>query len=127
MDRLLTMDRERYIAQMQDELRQMLGKVADAVNNAPDGNVINGSEVEVRDLMAQFRQKAFEKALQMRIDSTESSFSPSQGRQRGDQTKQGAVEPEHAERQRAVEPEPDSVARRGRRKRLSGGPPAGPG
>jgi hypothetical protein len=80
MDRLLTMDREQYIAEMQAEVRRVLGQVADAVNNAPTGNVINGSEIAVRDAMAELRERAFEKALQMRIDSTESSFSPSEGR-----------------------------------------------
>ena len=79
MDRLLTMDKEQYIAEMQAEVRRVLGQVADAVNNAPTGNVINGSEIAVRDAMAELRQRAFEKALQMRIDSTESSFSPSEG------------------------------------------------
>jgi hypothetical protein len=54
-----------------------LEEVADAVNAAPTGNVISGSEMQVRDLMAEFRRKAFEAAVQMRIDSTESSFSPS--------------------------------------------------
>jgi hypothetical protein len=55
-------------------------QVADAVNAAPTGNVISGSEMQVRDLMAELRRKAFEMAVQMRIDSTESSFSPSPGR-----------------------------------------------
>jgi hypothetical protein len=80
MDRLLTMDKEQYIAAMQAEVRRVLGQVADAVNNAPTGNVINGSEIAVRDAMAELRERAFEKALQMRIDSTESSFPPSEGR-----------------------------------------------
>jgi len=70
------------------------------VNNGPTGNVINGSEMQVRDLMAQLRQKAFETALQMRIDSTESSFSPSAGRVGGAQGRQGAVRAKHAKRQR---------------------------
>jgi hypothetical protein len=35
--------------------------------------------MQVRDLMAELRCKAFEMAVQMRIDSTESTFSPSQG------------------------------------------------
>ena len=70
MDRLLTMDKEKYIAEMQEEVRRLLGQVADAVNNAPTGNVINGSEIAVRDAMAELRQRAFEKAVQMRIDST---------------------------------------------------------
>jgi len=80
MDRLLTMDKDQYIAEMQEEVRRVLGQVADAVNSAPTGNVISGSEIAVRDAMAELRERAFEKALQMRIDSTESSFSPSEGR-----------------------------------------------
>ena len=80
MDRLLTMDKEQFVKRMQGEIRQILEQVADAVNNAPTGNVINGSEMAVRDAMGELRQRAFEKALQMRIDSTESSFPPSEGR-----------------------------------------------
>jgi hypothetical protein len=52
--------------------------------------VINGSEMQVRDLMAELRRKAFEMAVQMRIDSTESNFSPSQGRVGQVQGKKGA-------------------------------------
>ena len=78
MDRLLTMDKEQYISDMQAEVRRVLGQVADAVNSAPTGNVINGSEIAVRDAMAELRERAFEKAVQMRIDSTESSFPPSE-------------------------------------------------
>ena len=59
-------------------------QIADEVNAAPTGNVISGSEMQVRDLMAELRRKAFETAdfgelsrvVQMRIDSTESNFSP---------------------------------------------------
>lgn len=77
MERLLTMDKREYVLRMQGECRRILEQVADAVNHVPTGNVINGSELQVRDLMGQLRQKAFETAVQMRIDSTESSFSPS--------------------------------------------------
>ena len=80
MDRLLTMDKEQFIARMQAEFRQTFEQIADAVNDARDGNVISGSEMRVRDVMAELRRKAFETAVQMRIDSTESSFSPSAGR-----------------------------------------------
>ena len=80
MERLLTMDRQEYVSRMQAECRRVMERVADAVNAAPSGNVISSSELEVRDLMAELRRKAFELAVQMRIDSTESSFSPSQGR-----------------------------------------------
>jgi hypothetical protein len=90
MERLLKLDRQGYVDVMQGECRRIMEKIADAVNNAPTGNVINGSEMEVRDLMGELRQKAFETAVQMRIDSTESSFSPSEGRVGEGQAGQGA-------------------------------------
>jgi len=77
MDRLLRMDKEQYIAAMRGEVDRILGQIADAVNDAPDGQVINGSEMQVRDLMAELRHKAFETAVQMRVDQTEGAFSPS--------------------------------------------------
>jgi hypothetical protein len=100
MDRLLTMDAEALATRMQAEFQRVMKRVADAVNAAPTGNVISGSEMQVRDLMAEFRRKAFEAAVQMRIDSTESSFSPSERCGGGAQGRQGAVRPEHAKRQR---------------------------
>src|SRR5437763_16140772 len=100
MDRLLTMDEGQFVARMQAEVGRGLEGVADAVNEAPTGNVIGGSETRVRDLMAELRRAAFETAVQMRIDSTESSFSPSGGRGRAGEAEQGAVQPQHAGRQR---------------------------
>jgi hypothetical protein len=76
MDRLLTMDSQTFISRMQEEVRRTLEQIAAAVNEAPDGNVINASEMQVRDLMAELRRKAFETVVQMRVDSTESTFSP---------------------------------------------------
>jgi hypothetical protein len=90
MDRLLMMDKQAYVSRMQAECRRIMEEVADAVNAAPTGNVINGSEMQVRDLMAELRRKAFETAVQMRIDSTESNFSPSKGRIGKAQGKKGA-------------------------------------
>lgn len=101
MERLLTMDKEQFISEMQAEVRRILGRVADAVNNAPTGNVISGSEIAVRDAMAELRQRVFAKAVQMRIDSTESSFSPSEGRDGQSQAEQGPPAADVSERQRA--------------------------
>lgn len=98
MERLLTMDKQEYVSRMQAECRRIMEQVADAVNNAPTGNVINGSEMQVRELLAELRQKAFELAVQMRIDSTESSFSPSEGRDGQAQREQGARRAPRAER-----------------------------
>lgn len=100
MDRLLMLDKQEFVTRMQLECRRIMEQVADAVNAAPTGNVISGSEMQVRDLMAEFRCKAFETAVQMRIDSSESSFSPSEGRVGQSQGQQGVVPAQHAKCQR---------------------------
>lgn len=51
-------------------------QVASAVNDAPCGQVINASEEKVRDVMAEFRRLAYERTVQMRVDETETAFSP---------------------------------------------------
>lgn len=100
MDRLLSLDKQAYLDRMQAECRRVMEQVADAVNAAPTGNVISGSEMQVRDLMAQLRCRSFELAVQMRIDSTESSFSPSQGRVGQGQGQQGDHRSQRADGQR---------------------------
>jgi hypothetical protein len=71
--------RERYVDTMRGLVEQALGKVADAINDAPAGHIINASEEKVRDLFADLRQQAFEVGLQMRIDAAEAAFPPSAG------------------------------------------------
>lgn len=122
MERLLTMDKQAYVSRMQAECRRIMEQVADAVNNAPTGNVISGSEMQVRDLMAELRQKVFETAVQMRIDSHESSFSPSEGCRGETQDQQGALQPQRLDGQRSNSVVAAAVVRRGRGKRLPGGP-----
>jgi hypothetical protein len=100
MERLLQVDKEAFVRAMRAEVDRVLGQVMEEVNNAPDGNVINGSEMQVRDLMAELRRRVFEQALQMRIDSAESNFSPSVVGGGREQAEQGAGKPQHFERQR---------------------------
>ena len=73
------LSRDEFIAQMRAEMEAMLGQVADAINDAPPGHIISGSEERVRDLFADLRQQAFEKGLQMRVDAAEAAFPPSEG------------------------------------------------
>jgi hypothetical protein len=73
------LSREAYIQAMRQHVEEVLGKVADAVNDAIPGKIINGSEEQVRDLFAKLRQEAFEQAVQMRVDAAEAAFSPSEG------------------------------------------------
>ena len=73
------LSRDEYIRQMRREIEEALGKVADAVNQAPPGQVIAASEEVVRELFAGLRQRAYEAALQMRLDAAEAAFPPSDG------------------------------------------------
>jgi hypothetical protein len=65
-----------FVGAMRQETEQMLGEVMEAVNNAPDGAWINGSEGRVRDLLGEYRRRVFEKALQMKSDAVAGAFSP---------------------------------------------------
>jgi hypothetical protein len=58
------------------EVEQLLREVADAINQAPDGAVIAGSEEAVRDAMARFRQRVYELGLQLRTDAAKAAFPP---------------------------------------------------
>jgi hypothetical protein len=73
------LSREELIRRMRHKVEELLGKVADAVNEAPPGAIIAGSEERVRDLFADLRRDAFEAALQMRVDAAEAAFPPSEG------------------------------------------------
>jgi hypothetical protein len=77
------LSRDEVVAQMRKKLEEALGKVADAVNEAPPGRVIAGSEEQVRDVFAGLRKHAFETALQMRLDAAEAASPPSEGPDHG--------------------------------------------
>jgi len=77
------LSRDAFIAQMREKMEAMLGQVADAINDAPPGRIISGSEEQVRDLFAGLRRHAFEAGLQMRVDAAEAAFSPSEGSNHG--------------------------------------------
>jgi hypothetical protein len=70
---------------LRDDFKQLVEDVAGAVNQAPDGAVIAASEFQVRDLLAKFREKVYQKAIQMRSEAAEAAFPPSgrRGRKAG--------------------------------------------
>jgi hypothetical protein len=84
MEPMPKLDRDAYLAEMRQQMETMLGQVADAINNAKDGEIIAGSECQVRDLFATLRQKAFELGIQMRVNAAEAAFSPSAGSRVGE-------------------------------------------
>lgn len=68
---------EEYVQRMKTEMESYLASVMEAVNRAPDGAWVADSEEQVRNLSAEFRRRAFEQAVQMRVDAAEAAFSPS--------------------------------------------------
>ncbi len=68
---------EKFVETIKEEIEQYAKDVMEAVNKAPDGAWISGSEERVRDLSAEMRRKVFERALQKRVDAAEAAFPPS--------------------------------------------------
>jgi hypothetical protein len=82
-DKEVRIEAEELKRAMAGEFEQLLKETADAMNKARDGAIIADSEWIVRDAMARFRQKVFEKAVQMKADkAAKAAFSPSAQRQR---------------------------------------------
>ncbi len=63
MDGLAKIDRDELVRRMRQDFEQTLRAVADAVNDAPDGHLIDGSEERVRDLLGDFRTRSFHDGL----------------------------------------------------------------
>ncbi len=70
------LDRKAYEEQMRAEFERALREVADAVDDAPQGRVIRDSEEKARDALDRFRQVAYEKAIQMKVNAAEAAFPP---------------------------------------------------
>ena len=79
MDSTPRMSRQEFIDRMRQKVEEALGQVADAINVAPPGQIIAGSEEPVRDSFADLRRDAYEMAMQMRLDAAEAAFPPSEG------------------------------------------------
>ena len=68
---------QELVESMKDEIDQYVKEIMEAVNLAPDGEWIAGSEERVRNLSAEMRRRIFERAVQKRIDAAEAAFPPS--------------------------------------------------
>ena len=76
MERQARVSEDQFIERMRVDFEQTMRQVAIAVNQAPNGHWIDGSEVRVSELMMEFRRRSYETALQMRVDEAEGAFSP---------------------------------------------------
>ena len=73
------LSREEFIAQARKRMEEALGQVADAINEAPPGYLISGSERQVFNVFAKLKEEVYELGLQMRVDASEAAFPPSGG------------------------------------------------
>mgnify|MGYP006971720847 FL=1 len=62
-----------------NDVDELAAKVAAAMNSAQPGNIINESEEPVRDASAEFRQRLYQKAVDLLQDKhLQEDFSPSE-------------------------------------------------
>jgi RNase P/RNase MRP subunit p30 len=65
-------------AAMREDFKSLVNETAEALNKARAGAIIADSEKIVHDAMARFRQKVYQKAVQMKADkAAKAAFSPS--------------------------------------------------
>ena len=64
------------LAEIDTDVQEVAQKVADAINNAQAGSIINQSEEPVRDAHAVFRRTTYQKALSL-LEKKQQAFSPS--------------------------------------------------
>jgi len=67
---------EQILAEIGIDVERMAQKVADAINNAQAGAIIDQSEEQVRDAHAELRQKTYQKAISL-LEKNQQAFSPS--------------------------------------------------
>lgn len=96
---------EELEASLQGEFRALAEKIAAAINTAQAGQIIADSEEPVRDAHAEFRQQAYQRALDLLQEKAlQKDFSPSQHPAAGPVAEQGAPEdlPHDDQRARGV-------------------------
>jgi hypothetical protein len=67
---------DEIMAEIDMDVQQMAQKIADAINHAQAGAIINESEEPVRDALAVLRQASYQKALSL-LEKKQQAFSPS--------------------------------------------------
>ena len=67
---------EQILAEIGVDVGKMAKKVANAINNAQAGAIIDQSEEQVRDAHAELRQKTYQKAIGL-LEKNQQAFSPS--------------------------------------------------
>ncbi len=80
--------KEQILAEIGIDVEHMAQRVADAINNAQAGFIIDQSEELVRDAHAEFRQQTYQKAISL-LEKNQRAFSPSAQSSTTEMEKQG--------------------------------------
>ena len=82
MEGLAKIEKDELIQRLRAKFEESMAQLTEAVNDAPDGHLIDGSEERCRDVLDEFRRVAYEMAAQMRVEATEArpDFSPGEAR-----------------------------------------------
>ena len=91
---------EELKAKLQDDFDGLVEKVCRAVNTARPGRIIAESEEPVRDANAEFRERVYQKAINL-LDGSQEAFSPSEDPGEPEVEEQGQAEHLVHDRQRA--------------------------
>jgi hypothetical protein len=75
--------KENLRSEITEDFEGLLDQVSQSVLEAKAGRVIVDSEEVVRDAVAEFRRRVYQKALELRVQTEGSAFSPSGDRGRG--------------------------------------------
>lgn len=67
-----------FVAALREKVEDVLWRMAEAVNEAPTGQIVAASEGRVRELLAELYREALELGLQMRLDAGEAGLPPGQ-------------------------------------------------
>ena len=70
---------EQLVKLLMEKCPELGEKIIAALNDAPDGHWISGSEEQVRDAGHAFVKAAFEAAVQQKVAAAEAAFPPSTG------------------------------------------------
>lgn len=62
---------------LHSQVDQLAEQMAQSVNDAPEGALIDGSEEAAREAIHKFGLAAYQAALQKRLDAAEAAFPPS--------------------------------------------------
>jgi len=82
------------------DIEKLCREIVKAVNEARPGQIIADSEEPVRDASAEFRERLYQKALELRQRRIEPSFSPSAQCQDTDLAQQGQADHKLSDHQR---------------------------